>query len=172
MKVLFIVGDEYEDIELLYSFYRIIEEGFTPVIAGKEKGGKIVGKHGYTVVADISFKEVKPEEYSALVIPGGRGPERIRTLPEVKELTRKFFELKKPVAAICHGPQILISAGVIKGRKVTSVASIKDDVIAAGGEYIDSPVVEDDNLISSRHPGDLPYFASTLIKALKGRKIS
>jgi protease I len=85
------------------------------------------------VVADISFKEVKPEEYSALVIPGGRGPERTRTLPEVKELTRKFFELKKPVAAICHGPQILISAVVIKGRKVTSVASIKDDVIAAGG---------------------------------------
>jgi len=83
MKVLFIVGDEYEDIELLYPFYRVIEEGFTPVIVKKK--GKIVGKHGYTVVADISFKEVKPEEYSALVIPGGRGPERIRTLPEAKE---------------------------------------------------------------------------------------
>ena len=91
-------------------------------------------------------------------------------MPEVKEITRKFFELKKPVAAICHGPQILISAGVIKGRKLTSVASIKDDVIAAGGEYIDAPVVEDENLISSRHPGDLPFFASSLIKMLKGIK--
>lgn len=167
MKVLFIVGDDYEDIELLYPFYRVIEEGFKPVIAGKESGAKIVGKHGYSVIADISFKDVKVDEYLALVIPGGRGPERIRTLPEVKELTRQFFEKKKPVAAICHGPQILISAGVIKGKKVTSVASIKDDVIAAGGEYIDAPVVEDDNLISSRHPGDLPYFAQSLIKALK-----
>jgi len=167
MKVLFIVGDEFEDIELLYPFYRVIEEGFKPVIAGKEAGGKIVGKHGYSVVADISFKEVKVSDYVALVIPGGRGPEKIRTLPEVKELTRKFFEMKKPVAAICHGPQVLISAGVVKGRKITSVASIKDDIIVAGGEYIDAPVVEDENLISSRHPGDLPFFAQSLIKALK-----
>ncbi|BAB65904.1 type 1 glutamine amidotransferase domain-containing protein [Sulfurisphaera tokodaii] len=167
MKVLFIVGDEYEDIELLYPFYRVIEEGYQPVIAGKEAGAKIVGKHGYSVVADIAFKDVKVEDYLALVIPGGRGPERIRTLPEVKELTRRFFIDKKPVAAICHGPQVLISAGVIKGRKVTSVASIKDDIVAAGGEYVDAPLVEDENLISSRHPGDLPYFAKGLLKALK-----
>ncbi|BDC18702.1 type 1 glutamine amidotransferase domain-containing protein [Acidianus sp. HS-5] len=171
MKVLFIAGDEFEDIELLYPFYRIIEEGFKPVIAGKERGGKIIGKHGYSVIADVSFSEVKVEDYLALVIPGGRGPEKIRTLPEVKEITRKFFELKKPVAAICHGPQILISAGVVKGRKMTSVSSIKDDVIAAGGEYVDAPVVEDENLISSRHPGDLPFFASSLIKMLKGKKM-
>ena len=170
MKVLFIVGDEFEDIELLYPFYRVIEEGFQPVIAGKEAGAKIVGKHGYSVVADISFKDVKVEDYLALVIPGGRGPEKIRILPEVKELTRKFFEMKKPIAAICHGPQVLISAGVVKGRKITSVASIKDDIIAAGGEYIDAPVVEDENLISSRHPGDLPFFAQSLIKALKSLK--
>ena len=170
MKVLFIVGDEFEDIELLYPFYRVIEEGFQPVIAGKETGAKIVGKHGYSVVADISFKEVKVEDYAALVIPGGRGPEKIRTLPEVKDLTRKFFEMKKPIAAICHGPQILISAGLVKGRKMTSVSSIKDDIIAAGGEYIDAPVVEDENLISSRHPGDLPFFAQSLIKALKSLK--
>jgi len=170
MKVLFIVGDEFEDIELLYPFYRVIEEGFQPVIAGKEAGIKIVGKHGYSVIADISFKDVKVEDYLALVIPGGRGPEKIRILPEVKELTRKFFEMKKPIAAICHGPQVLISAGVVKGKKITSVASIKDDIIAAGGEYIDAPVVEDENLISSRHPGDLPFFAQSLIKALKSLK--
>ncbi|MGC9105543.1 MAG: type 1 glutamine amidotransferase domain-containing protein [Thermoprotei archaeon] len=166
-KVLFLVGEEFEDIELLYPFYRVIEEGFTPVIAWKEAKAKVSGKHGYSVVSDISFKEVRVEDYVGLVIPGGRGPERIRNIPEVKEITRKFFELKKPVAAICHGPQILISAGVIKGRRVTSYESIKDDVIAAGGEYVDAPVVEDGNLISSRHPGDLPYFGASLIKALK-----
>ncbi|MDT7861269.1 MAG: type 1 glutamine amidotransferase domain-containing protein [Saccharolobus sp.] len=169
-KVLFLVGEEFEDIEVLYPFYRVIEEGFKPIIAWKEDNSKITGKHGYVVISDISFKEVKPEEYVALVLPGGRGPERIRTLEEVKNITRKFFELKKPVAAICHGPQILISANVVRGRKLTSVASIKDDVIAAGGIYIDDSVVVDDNLISSRHPGDLPYFALTLIKALKSLK--
>lgn len=170
MKVLFIVGDEFEDIELLYPFYRVIEEGFHPVIAGKETGAKIVGKHGYTVVSDISFKEVKVEDYAALVIPGGRGPEKIRILPEVKEITRKFFEMKKPIAAICHGPQILISAGLVKGKRLTSVASIKDDLIMAGAEYVDAPVVEDENLISSRYPGDLPYFTKSLIKSLKSFK--
>lgn len=169
-KVLFLVGEEFEDIEVLYPFYRVIEEGFKPIIAWKEANSKVTGKHGYVVISDISFKEVRPEEYVALVLPGGRGPERIRTLEEVKNITRKFFELKKPVAAICHGPQILISANVVRGRKLTSVASIKDDVIAAGGIYIDDSVVVDDNLISSRHPGDLPYFASTLIKALKSLK--
>ncbi|MEM0122272.1 MAG: type 1 glutamine amidotransferase domain-containing protein [Saccharolobus sp.] len=169
-KVLFLVGEEFEDIEVLYPFYRVIEEGFKPVIAWKEANAKVSGKHGYIVVSDISFKDIKPEEYAALVIPGGRGPEKIRTIEDVKNVTRKFFELKKPVAAICHGPQILISANLVKGRRLTSVASIKDDVIAAGGIYIDDSVVVDDNLISSRHPGDLPYFASTLIKALKSLK--
>ncbi|MCG2872250.1 MAG: type 1 glutamine amidotransferase [Sulfolobales archaeon] len=166
-KVLFIVGEEYEDIELLYPYYRVMEEGYVPVIAWKEAKARVTGKHGYSVLSDLSFKEVRVEEYLGLVIPGGRGPERIRNIPEVKEITRRFFELKKPVAAICHGPQILISAGVIKGRKVTSYESIRDDVVAAGGEYIDAPVVEDDNLVSSRHPGDLPYFGASLIKALK-----
>ncbi|WP_338601941.1 type 1 glutamine amidotransferase domain-containing protein [Sulfolobus tengchongensis] len=169
-KVLFLVGEEFEDIELLYPFYRVMEEGFKPVIAWKEANSKVTGKHGYTVVSDISFKDVRPEDYVALVIPGGRGPEHIRTLEEVKNITRKFFELKKPVAAICHGPQILISANLVKGRKLTSVASIKDDVIAAGGMYIDDSVVVDENLISSRVPSDLPQFASTLIKALKAIK--
>ncbi|AOL15566.1 peptidase [Sulfolobus sp. A20] len=169
-KVLFLVGEEFEDIEVLYPFYRVIEEGFQPVIAWKETNAKVTGKHGYTLVSDISFKEVRPEDYVALVLPGGRGPERIRTIEEVKNITRAFFELKKPVAAICHGPQILISANLVKGRKLTSVVSIKDDVIAAGGIYIDDKVVVDDNLISSRNPSDLPYFTSTLIKALKSLK--
>ncbi|BCU66666.1 glutamine amidotransferase [Sulfolobales archaeon HS-7] len=170
MKVLFIIGEEFEDIEVLYPFYRLIEEGFTPVIAWKQAKSKVEGKHGYAVTSDIAFTEVRPEEYAALVIPGGRGPERIRNLQEVKEITRKFFELKKPVAAICHGPQVLISAGTVKGRKLTAVSSIKDDVIAAGGEYVDDVVVTDENLVSSRHPGDLPFFASSLIKQLKSLK--
>ncbi|QXJ29536.1 type 1 glutamine amidotransferase domain-containing protein [Saccharolobus shibatae] len=169
-KVLFIVGEEFEDIELLYPYYRVIEEGFKPVIAWKEANARVTGKHGYTVISDIAFKDVRPEDYIALVIPGGRGPEHIRTLEEVKNLTRKFFELKKPVAAICHGPQILISANLVKGRRLTSVTSIKDDVIAAGGIYIDNDVVVDENLISSRVPSDLPAFASTLTKALKSLK--
>ncbi|QKR00203.1 type 1 glutamine amidotransferase [Metallosphaera tengchongensis] len=166
-QVLFVIGEEFEDIEFLYPYYRVIEEGFKPVIAWKEAKAKVTGKHSYAVVSDISFKEARPEEYIALVIPGGRGPENIRNSEELKVLTRRFFESKKPVAAICHGPQVLISANVVKGRRLTSYYSIKDDVIAAGGMYLDEPVVVDENLISSRHPGDLPYFASSLVKTLK-----
>jgi protease I len=167
MKVLFLVGEEFEDVELLYPFYRVIEEGYHPVIAWKEGKAKVSGKHGYTVESDISFKDVRVEDYAALVIPGGRGPERIRGISEVKEITRKFFESKRPVAAICHGPQVLISAGLVRSRKLTSAYGIKDDVIVAGGEYVDQPVVVDGNIISSRQPGDLPFFTSTLIKALR-----
>ncbi|AHC52301.1 peptidase [Sulfolobus acidocaldarius SUSAZ] len=166
-KVLFVIGEEFEDIEFLYPYYRVIEEGFKPVVAWKEARAKVTGKHGYSVISDVAFKDVRPEDYLALVIPGGRGPENIRNSEELKVLTRRFFDLKKPVAAICHGPQVLISANVVKGRKLTSFGSIKDDVIAAGGQYVDEAVVIDDNLISSRHPGDLPYFAASLVKALK-----
>lgn len=166
-EVLFVVGEEFEDIELLYPYYRLIEEGFVPVISWKEPNAKVTGKHGYSVVSEISFRDVRPEDYLALVIPGGRGPERIRNSEELKHLTRRFFELRKPVAAICHGPQVLISANVLRGRRLTAYQSIKDDVMAAGGIYFDEPVIVDENLISSRHPGDLPQFTSTLLKNLK-----
>ncbi len=118
--------------------------------------------------ADLAFDEVNPDEYDILILPGGKGPERVRLNKAALDIVKKFSENSKPIAAICHGPQILISANLVKGRKLTSVQGIKDDVIAAGGMYEDRPVVKDGNLVTSRFPSDLPYWMSELIKTIKG----
>lgn len=170
-RVLFLAGAEFEDLELFYPYYRLKEEGFEPVIASKEKG-RVTGKHGYSVEAGLSFGDVKVADYTALVIPGGRGPENIRTHPEVKRIVREFFERSLPVAAICHGPQVLISAGVVKGRSMTCYYTVADDLVAAGANYKDQPLVIDGNLVSSRRPDDLPEFVSGLLQALKREQTS
>lgn len=167
-KVLFLIGENFEDLEFFYPYYRLIEEGYQPVVAYKEKR-KITGKHGYTVEPNIIFKDVNPEEYIALVIPGGKGPADIRNDENVKRIVNYFMANKKPVAAICHGPQVLVSANVLKGRKLTSWPAVSKEVTEAGGEWYDMTVVVDGNLITSRMPSDLPNFASKIISALKAR---
>jgi protease I len=101
------------------------------------------------------------------VIPGGRGPSNRRNDEEVKRIVRIFFESQKPVAVICHGPQVLISADVIKGRTLTSYISVKEEILNANGNYRDEEVVIDRNLVSSRHPGDLPYFTKAFLSQLQ-----
>jgi protease I len=165
-RVLFLAGAEFEDLELFYPYYRLKEEGYEPVVASKEKG-RVTGKHGYSIDSELTFAEVRVADYGALVIPGGRGPENIRTHPEVKRIVREFFERSLPVAAICHGPQVLISAGVVKGRTLTSYYTVADDLVAAGADYRDQPLVVDGNLVSSRRPDDLPEFVRGLIQALR-----
>ena len=124
------------------------EEGITTHVASINNG-PITGKHGYEINAEVAFKDVNPADYDILVISGGKGPEKIRLDKDALEITRYFFKEKKPVAAICHGPQVLISAGVIKGRKITCWLGIRDDIIAAGALYEDREVVIDENLVSS-----------------------
>lgn len=131
------------------------------------KTGLITGKHGYEINADVAFKDVNPADYNILVISGGKGPEKMRLDKDALEITRYFFKENKPVAAICHGPQVLVSAGVIKGRKATCWLGIRDDIIAAGALYEDREVVIDGNLISSRSPHDLYAFGREMIKLLK-----
>jgi protease I len=166
MRVLFLSADQFEDVELIYPFHRIKEEGHEVHVASFERG-TITGKHGYTVKADMSFDEVDPDEFDALVLPGGRAPERIRLNERVVAIAKKMFEDGKPVASICHGPQILISAGVLRGRKGTSYAGIKDDLINAGVEWVDEPVVVDGNWVSSRHPEDLYAWMREFIRSLR-----
>jgi protease I len=170
MKILFLLGEGFEDLEFYYSYYRLIEEGFNVIVAGKSKS-KITGKRGYSFEPHITFDEVKPEEYDALVIPGGKSPANIRDDPNVQKIVKYFMQNSKPVAAICHGPQVLVSAGVVKGRKLTSWYEVSKEIVAAGGEYMNSEVIIDGNLITSRHPGDLPFFARELIKALKKKLV-
>ena len=131
------------------------------------KKGPITGKHGYQIDADIAFKDVIPANYDILVISGGRGPEKMRLNKDALEIVKYFFKENKPVAAICHGPQVLISAGVIKGRKATCWPGIRDDIIAAGALYEDKEVVIDGNLVSSRSPSDLYAFGREMIAICK-----
>ena len=113
-----------------------------------------------------SFTEVSPDEFDMMVIPGGGAPENLRIVDEAVDFTRRFVESGKPVGAICHGPQLLISAKVLDGRTLTSVNKIRDDLTNAGANYVDEALVVDDNLITSRVPGDLPQFNEALAKAV------
>jgi protease I len=168
MKVLIISADNFEDTELLVPLYRLQEEKFHVDIASSTRG-MIKGKHGYEVEANKSLKEVDPAHYDALVLPGGKAPETIRKSDDALAIARHFFQKNKPVAAICHGPQTLISAGLIKGKHATSYKSVAKEMKDAGVLYEDSEVVVDGNLITSRQPSDLPAFMREIMKMLKKR---
>ncbi len=164
-KVVIFVEELVEEIELLYPKYRLIEEGAEVKIAGPEV--KVFkGKNGYPIKSDVKFEDVKLEEFDAVIIPGGYAPDRIRRNKTAVELVKKFYDSGKVVAFICHAGWVPISAGILKGKKVTGFFSIKDDLVNAGAEFVDSEVVIDANLISSRNPDDLPVFCKAIISAL------
>ncbi len=167
MKALIISADNFEDTELLFPYYRLIEEGIDVDIVSLSKG-RIKGKHGYEIEINKTLKDVNPDEYDILILPGGRAPEAIRKDSNALEIARHFFEKNKIVAAICHGPQTLISAGLIKGRHATSYRTVAEEMKKAGALYVDKEVVVDGNLITSRQPSDLPHFMKEIIKKLKG----
>jgi len=159
----------YEDLELWYPKLRLEEEGWTSVVAGL--GEKTYqGKKGYPVSPDATVDEVDAKDFDALVIPGGYAPDILRRSPRVLALTREIYDAGKPVAFICHAGWVPISAGIVKGRRGTSVGAIKDDLVNAGMLWEDAPVVVDGNMITSRTPADLPHFAKALIAALKGKR--
>ena len=166
MKALILSGDDFDDQELFYPLNRLKEEQIGVTIASMNKG-TITGKHGYSAKADLSFDEVDPEDFDILILPGGRAPEKVRLEAKALEITRHFFHENKPVAAICHGPQILISAGVLNQRRATCYITIRDDVKLAGARYEDKEVVVDGNLITSRRPEDLYAFGHELVKMIK-----
>jgi len=166
-NILLFAEEMYEDLELLYPKIRFTEEGAKTVIAGPEV--KVYrGKNGYPVKADVSVHDVRAEDFDALVIPGGFAPDKLRRSSRVLELTREFNADRKPVAFICHGGWVPISAKILKGKHATSVRAIKDDMENAGAVWEDKSVVVDGNLISSRTPEDLPDFCRAIIKALAG----
>ncbi|MEM7474894.1 MAG: type 1 glutamine amidotransferase domain-containing protein [Planctomycetota bacterium] len=162
-SVLCFTGDIYEDLELWYPKLRLIEAGAQFVIAGESANQLYAGKNGYPCQSDIAIEDVDFDSYQALVVPGGFMPDKLRRHPRVLEIVREFFEAGKPVAAICHGGWIPISAGIYQGVRVTGSPGIKDDLVNAGGIYEDAAVVVDRNSISSRRPDDLPDFCRALI---------
>ncbi len=157
MRALILAADGFEDSELLYPYHRLREDGVEVDIAAPAPG-PVVGKHGYEVEAGLAFADARAGAYDLLVLPGGKAPETIRRHSQAVELTRAMFEAGKVVAAICHGPQVLISAGVLEGRNATCYAGIRDDLKLAGANYSDEEVVVDGNLVTSRTPDDLPAF--------------
>lgn len=166
MKILMITGNGYDDSEVLYPYYRLIEEGYEVVTASNEKG-EVLGKYHFKVNADVAFKDVKTEEYAALLIPGGTAPEKLRLIDDVLNIARQFYSDNKPVASICHGLQILISAKTLKGVTATCYPGIRDDLMNAGAYYEDKNVVVSGKTVTSRRPADLPYFMREFINVLK-----
>lgn len=184
------VAHEFEDLELLYPLLRLSEEGARMTLGTYQGGfsarpyvGKtkpITGRFGYPipplpmaegvrfVTADIMT--LKPEDFDAVVIAGGFSPDMLRREPYVVDFIRRVSAAGKPIAPICHGPSLAISAGIVKGRRVTSAVSIKDDLVNAGALWEDSVVVVDGNLITSRRPDDLPEFCLAIIDAVAGKK--
>jgi protease I len=162
-----LVEDEFEDVELTGPLQALRVAGATVTIVGPVAGGIFRGKRGEAVItADIAAGAARMKDFDALVIPGGHAPDKMRMRHAMVDLTRDAMETGKPVAAICHGPQLLISANALRGRTLTCWPSIAVDVKNAGGLYVDKPVVEDGNLITSRKPDDVPAFSDAIIRAL------
>ncbi|MRR33423.1 type 1 glutamine amidotransferase [bacterium] len=166
MRVLMLSADNFEDSELLVPYYRFREEGCRVDVASMKKG-KITGKHGYEVEVDKTLEEAAPDDYDLLLLPGGKAPEAVRKQPAALEIAKSFFAGGKPVAAICHGPQTLISAGLLKGRRATCYRSVAAEMKEAGALYEDREVVVDGNLVTSREPSDLPAFMREVMKLLR-----
>jgi protease I len=164
-RVAMVLAKNFEDVEATDPKAFLEAQGVEVTTIGIERGA-IEGKKGAALAADATFADVSPDDFDLLLIPGGGAPENLRIHAPAVEFTRRFVESGKPVAAICHGPQLLISAGVLRGRRLTSVNKIRDDVTNAGGDYVDEPLVEDGNLITSRTPADLPVFDEALGRAL------
>lgn len=165
-RVAIFVEDIYEDLELWYPALRLREAGAGVTIIGPRAGDVYKGKAGYPARADLGMNEANPDEFDALVIPGGYAPDRMRRHPAMLNFVRAMHDAGKPVAFICHAGWVPISAGIVAGRTVTSFSAIKDDMVNAGARWVDQEVVVDGNLISSRTPSDLPAFCRELVRLL------
>ena len=166
-KIINLAHQQFEDLELWYPVLRLREEGITVHVAGEKAGIKYYGKHGVPVETDVAFADMDPEAYDGVMIPGGWAPDKLRRFPEVLEFIREMNKQGKPIGEICHAGWVLISAGILQNRRVTSTPAIRDDMENAGAQWLDEAVISDQNLISSRRPIDLPIYMKTYIDLLK-----
>lgn len=167
-KAAVLIADKFQDEEGVETTKFLQEHGMAVSYVGLKRG-TVKGKYGRQEVdVDLTMDEADASAFDLLVIPGGAAPETLRLDDAVLEFTRRFFEDQKPVAAICHGPQVLISARVLPGRTVTCYAGIRDDVRLAGARYQDKEVVVDERLVTSRTPDDIPAFNEAILEVLRG----
>lgn len=165
-RILSLVSEDFDDLELFYPMLRLKEEGAFVDVAGVEKKSYL-GKFGLTVEADLSFDKVDISTYDAILVPGGWAPDKLRRYESVLTFVRTMNEKKRVIGMICHAGWVLSSADILKGRTVTSTPGIKHDLMHAGAHWVDEAVVVDGNLISGRRPPDLPYYLPKLIDAIE-----
>jgi protease I len=169
-RIAVLVDDLFEDAELRVPYDRLRAAGHDLVLVGLERGKRVKGKQGKEAVTiERAASEVRGDDFDALLIPGGYAPDHLRTSIDVVRLTRDVYSAGKPVAAVCHGPWLLIEAEAIDGRTVTSWPSLQTDLVNAGARWVDREVVEDGNVITSRNPGDLEAFSAALLRHLEAR---
>src|SRR5437016_8053813 len=165
-RIAILAENMYQEMELWVPYYRFKEEGAEVKVVGAGGAKAYTSKHGYPVNVDVQADQVKAVEFDAVVVPGGYAPDLMRRHPAMVALVREAAQQGKVVAAICHAGWMLVSAGIVNGRRATSFFSIKDDLVAAGAKWEDSEVVVDGNLITSRKPDDLPAFCRAIVGAL------
>ncbi len=166
MKVALLLEDFVEESEFMYPFYRFKEEGWDVVVVAPEVR-EYKGKNGLKFKSDRSIEDGMEKEFDLVFIPGGYAPDRLRRNEKILEFVRKMYEAGKPVCTICHGPWVLISAGIIKGKKVTGYFAIKDDIINAGGNYTGEPFERDGNLFTAQDPKAMPKYLKFIIESVK-----
>jgi protease I len=170
-KIVMIAGKGFEDMELMYPLFRLRYECCADVIvAGTVAGQYLTGEHGMSVVTDAAIKDLNANDFDALVIPGGHSPDNIRIFPEVIKFVQDFDKTGKPIAAICHAVQILITARLLKGKEATGWKSLRVDIEDAGATYIDKPLVRSQQYIFSRQPSDAGFFCDAIISSLSPAK--
>lgn len=178
-KVLIIVGDATETVDTLYPYYRLIEGGYQPVVAAPEKRryqmvlheikpGWTITKEweGYSIEAEVAFKDINPDDYLGIFFSGGRAPEYIREDKDLLRITKDFFAKNKPVASVCHGVEIPARADCVRGKRMATVAKCKFDLEICGGIYVNEPCVIDGNMVSGRTYHDSGHFIGPWIKML------
>jgi len=168
-RLVLLVEDRYQVLELWYPLIRLREAGAEMTVVGPEGGRVHKSGNGYEITADVSAADIRIQEYDGVIIPGGYAPDLMRRNPAMVAIVRDAYNQGKVVAAICHAGWMLASAGIVRGRKVTSFYSMKDDMINAGAIWRDEPVVRDGLIITSRKPEDLPFFCREIIAALSGK---
>lgn len=165
-KIALFVDTLYEDLEVWYPLLRLQEAGARVVVVAADSNKVYESKHGYPVTSTVTYSELHARDFDGVVIPGGYAPDHIRRYPKALHFVRDMNAEGKLVAAICHGPWVLCSAGILKGRRATCFFAIQDDLINAGAHYEDAEVVVEGNLVTSRKPDDLPAFCRACIRLL------
>jgi protease I len=165
-KAIILVENGFEDVELFYPYYRLMEAGFEVEVVGPKAEETYTGKKGGSITSTKAPEDVKVEDYRVVIIPGGWAPDRMRTRDSLVKLVREADAKGLVIGAICHAAQLLIEAEVVKGRRLTCVRSVSTDVKNAGGVYLNEPVVVDGNLVTSRFPPDMPVWMPAVLKLL------